>query len=162
MDSNRPSQDQHIWNALIFILFPVLVVVTYRFLENWGVLQTFFSLTVFDLILISLATFRLIRLVCFDKIFSFARVLFYDTLPDGTMIKPPHGFRRAVAELMECPWCVGIWASFVITVFYVVSPLGRLFAILLMTAALGTFFQVVSRRVGGGTSYHSDSSHTCS
>ena len=161
MDNKLPK-DQHAWNALIFILFPVLVVVTYRLFESQGYLQTLFSLSVFDLLLISLATFRLIRLVCFDKIFSFARVVFYDTLPDGTMIKPPKGFRRAVAELMECPWCVGIWASCVITVFYVVTPLGRFFAILLMTAALGTFFQVISRRVGAGTSYHSDSPHTCS
>lgn len=159
---NRFPSDQHIWNASIFILFPILVVLLYRYFDSSGAMQAFYSLTIFDIVIISLATFRFIRLIAFDKIFSFGRAIFHNTLPDGTMVKPPKGFRRAMAELLECSWCVGVWAALLVLTFYIISPLGRFFALILAIAALGTFFQVVSKRVGAGTANHPESSHLCS
>jgi hypothetical protein len=149
---DKLSTDQHVWNAGIFVLFPIVLVLLYRFFDSSGALQTFFSLTIFDILILSFATLRLIRLITRDRVFSFGRVIFYNTSPDGTMTKPPKGFRRAIADLIECPWCVGIWAALLLTALYVASPLGRFFAVILTIAALGSFFQIVSRRIAGDTS----------
>ena len=144
-------KDQHMWNAFIFFAFPVMIVGAYVLIERLIGIRNIGVLSVFDITIMSLATFRIIRLITFDKIFSFARVMFMDTLPDGTEVKPAGGFRRAAAELMECFWCTGVWVGLFVLVLYMLTPIGRFGALILAIAALGSFFQVVSRRVGGTT-----------
>lgn len=142
-------KDQHMWNAFIFFAFPVMIVGAYVLIERLIGIRNMSALSMFDIFIMALATFRIIRLVTFDKVFSFARVIFMDTLPDGTEVKPSHGFRRAIAELMECMWCTGVWAALFVLVLYMLTPIGRFGALILAIAALGSFFQVVSRRAEG-------------
>lgn len=161
MDSKLP-RDQHAWNAFLFILFPIAVLACFWLLQSWKSDRALWTLGTFDIVILALATFRLTRLVVSDKIFSFFRIAFTDTLQDGTEIKPPRGFRRAIAELTECIWCTGIWAVLPITVLYVSAPAGRFFVMLLAIASLGGFMQVIARRVGAGQNNHAPAPHVCS
>ena len=148
------------WNASIFFAFPVMIVGAYVFIERLIGIRNMSALSAFDILIMALATFRIIRLVTFDKVFSFARIIVTDTLPDGTEIKPVSGFRHAVAELMECFWCTGVWAG--LFVLYMLTPMGSFGALILAIAALGSLFQVVSRRVGGNMmTRHTSSPGTC-
>ena len=56
-----------------------------------------------DLLLTGLATHKLSRLVAKDRIMSFARAPF--TEHQG------RGVRRAMGELLSCPYCLGMWVS---------------------------------------------------
>ncbi len=100
----------------------------------------------FDAAILGFATFRLIRLVTFDKIFGFVRAWFMDER-EGTLHKPHGGFRRLMAELIECVWCTGLWAALFVTTAYVALPFGRFFVIVLAIAAMGTFLQNISKAV---------------
>lgn len=157
MPSNTTTREQYTWNAIIFILFPIAVVALFLLAEKWGALRQLGGITFLDMSILGLATYRLMRLVTFDKIFSFARAMFMDTRPDGSMAKPAKGFRLAIAELMECVWCTGVWAALATFVLYLLSPIGRFFVLILAVAALGTVLQVISRSVA---SSHSGP-HTC-
>lgn len=73
----------------------------------------------FTFLLLSLAAFRLTRLVVYDKITTFLRKPFLqqeeNILEDGTVevlisIKGK-GLRYAVGSLLSCYWCVGIWSA---------------------------------------------------
>ncbi|MEK7628740.1 MAG: DUF1360 domain-containing protein [Patescibacteria group bacterium] len=147
MDNNL-APDRHVWNALFFSAFPIAVVLLYGVLNRGTGMDQLMGLTVLDLLILGLATFRLIRLVTLDKIFSFFRAAFMNTLPDGSEIRPDKGFRRAAAELIECLWCTGVWAALMATGLYVSLPIGRFFVVVLAISALGSFMQVVSKRVG--------------
>ena len=114
-------------------------------LDNFGWLHL---ISTTDIVLISLATFRLIRLVTYDKIFAFARNLFLDRTEDGSYIKTEGGFRRTVSELVECLWCTGLWAAPIATCLYFVNDAGRFVVIILAIAAVGSFMQVFSKMIG--------------
>lgn len=70
----------------------------------------------FDLLLLSLSTFRLSRLVSYDKVLEPYRAPFTETVPDasgaGKTTRPTgQGVRRAIGELLACPICSGTWIA---------------------------------------------------
>lgn len=145
---NTTPKDQGLWNALAMFAFLAVFVAAFDWaLGGFGRhAQALYGITAFDLSLMALATFRLIRLVTYDKIFAFVRDAFMDER-DGALVKPKGGFRRLIAELIECMWCTGLWAALFVGVVYLVSPLGFFFVLILAIAALGSFLQNVSKAV---------------
>ena len=146
-DPSGLPHDQQYWNAALFFLFPILVLVAFVVMVDMIGLRWLYSMTAFDVIMISLATFRLIRMIVFDKIFSFARMIVFD-IEDGEYAKPKGGFKRALAELIECLWCMGVWAGLAATALYYIAPAGRFFVIVLAVSAVGSMLQVASRAIG--------------
>jgi len=75
----------------------------------------------FEFIIMALAVYRLTQLFVYDQIMRFVRDAFSDIEErevDGEMtavpVKPRFGFRRSMFELLECPWCVGMWMAWIV------------------------------------------------
>lgn len=96
----------------------------------------------FDFFVIALASFRLTRLLVYDKITEFIRKPFHhvieEELPDGTIVQylqiKGTGIRKWVGELLSCYWCTGIWCAaffyFLYEYYFILSePLLFIFAI---------------------------------
>lgn len=80
--------------------------------------------------ILALASFRLTRLIVFDKITEFLRDPFFDEieevnedgtkevyyLPKGTPIK------KFIGELLSCYWCTGVWVSAAMVIGYLLLP----------------------------------------
>lgn len=84
-----------------------------------------------DFVLLIFASFRLTRLMVYDKITEFVRRPFHSTIeesmPDGTTetyieIKGT-GLRNWIGELLSCHWCTGFWCSLVLYSGYKFIPL---------------------------------------
>ena len=120
-------------------------------LERYGY-RPLYSLGIADLVLITLASFRVIRLFVYDRITAFFREQFWDAnVVDGGEIiltKPLRGPRRALADLISCPWCFGIWAAAMTTFFYFLTPYALYVVILLAISAVATFLQILSNMIG--------------
>lgn len=88
------------------------------------------NLSIFEFFLLAIATFRLTRLIVFDKITSFMRKPFLteveETESDGTVIAyieaKGTGIRRWIGELLSCYWCAGIWCAAILVGFYYLFP----------------------------------------
>lgn len=116
--------------------------------ESYKTLET---ITVIDLTLITLASFRIIRLMVYDKITAFFREQFYDVLEQKgkvLLVKPAMGPRRTLADLLTCPWCFGVWATATVSFFYLLTPYAFFPVLFLALSALATFFQLLSNLVG--------------
>lgn len=141
-------KDQAVWNAVFSLLFLVLFVTFF-----WGLtdgLDNFtwlYLLSTMDIVLLSLATFRIIRLITYDKIFNFVRQWFLVRQEDGSYVKPAGGPRRTIAELIECIWCTGLWAALGVSVLYFAADIGRFLVIILAVAAVGTLLQNISQMI---------------
>ena len=153
------KNDQYFWNFLATLLFGILVVFVGAYLLQEGKYPSEISL--FDLSLLVLATFRLTRLFVYDKVMQFARAPFLDMVransesgePTITLVKPKRGVRRTIADLLSCPWCFGVWASLVVVGAYYATPLAWFPILLLAVAGLATFVQLMANAVGWKAEY---------
>jgi hypothetical protein len=80
-----------------------------------------------DLVLMGVATHKVSRLISKDKVTAFARAPFTEFQAKGgpaEVEEKPRGsgLRRAVGELLVCPYCLGLWASAAFHVGLVFAP----------------------------------------
>jgi hypothetical protein len=142
--------DQYFWNVIFLIFFCILVFLGTVILETEGV-QDSATITFFDIALITLASLRVIRMVVYDKIFAFFREQFYDAIEqkDGyVLVKPDTGPRRTIADLLSCVWCFGIWASAMVSFFYMLTPYAFFPVLFLAISAVATFLQLLANLIG--------------
>lgn len=142
--------DQYFWNIIFSLFFLSLVVMATIILDSEAY-KTWNDLTFMDLALMSLASFRLIRLMVYDRITAFFREQFWDVNgPKGKMVlvKPPYGPRRTLADLLACPWCIGVWASAMVTFFYLLTPYAFYLVLFLALSGVASFLQMLSNLVG--------------
>jgi hypothetical protein len=145
--NEKMPKDQGMWFAVFSVLFLALFIFFYFGLTGGSEkLKWIYYISTFDIVILSLATYRIIRLISYDKIFAFVRNLFMDE-KDGHLVKPSGGPRRTIAEIIECMWCTGLWAALGVTFVYFALPVGRLFVIILAIAAVGSFLQNFSQMV---------------
>jgi hypothetical protein len=82
----------------------------------WGPGMDAFQLSWMDLVLLSLATYRMGHLISYDRVMEPLRSLFTETVPDSTgagdSVEPKGtGFQNAIGQLLCCPICSGTWAA---------------------------------------------------
>ncbi len=144
------KDEQHIWNILFTALFLALAALAYCMLLLVGRMPT--HLPLFDAVLIVLATFRLTRLFLHDVIMQWLRDLFLDVqvLEDGTLMRrePSQGPRKTVSTLLGCPWCFALWAGFVTSFVYFLTPHAWFFIFVLAVAGIATLVQLLANLLG--------------
>ncbi len=127
--------NKDLWNFIFSIIFILLVIIFSNFILKKGIL---IKLKYFDFLLISIATFRMIRLFTYDKIMSFFRKIF-----EGKK----NGLLNTIHELLICPWCTGIWAALIILALYSFSFVGKILVIILAIAGVGSFIQILANMI---------------
>lgn len=68
----------------------------------------------FHFFLLCVASFRLTRLLVYDRITSFLRAPFHDEFEqDGEtyIVIKGTGLRKWIGELLSCHWCTGMWCA---------------------------------------------------
>jgi hypothetical protein len=96
-----------------------------------------------DLVILILASFRLTRLIVFDEITSFIRKPFltvtYQENEAGQLVEQIEfkgkGLRYWFGMLLSCHWCVGIWSTLGVVMFYMYFP--QFFPVILILAIAG-------------------------
>ncbi len=79
-----------------------------------------------DLVLITLSTYKLSRLISKDEVSAFLRA---PVTEDEAGQKPkPEGIRRAIGELVTCPYCIGLWIASGLSYAQVLFPRETRFA----------------------------------
>ena len=142
--------DQYFWNFVFSVFFLILIVLGAIILETESrILLT--ELSVVDYTLITLATWRLVRLFVYDAVTKFFREQFWDVVKVGRgyrLKKPKSGPRRTIADLLSCPWCFGVWVAALVVFCYLITPYAVFPIILLAISAVASFLQVFSNLVG--------------
>ena len=81
-----------------------------------------------DLVLLSVGTYKLSRLIAKDRIMSFARAPFTrfegESERPGEVVETPRGsgLRHAIGELLVCPYCLGQWVGTAFLATYLREP----------------------------------------
>src|SRR4051812_24267758 len=106
-----------------------------------------------DLLLVGVATHKLSRLVTKDRVTSFARAPFTEYQgkggPGEVDEKPRgRGLRRAIGELLVCPYCLGQWIAAAFIFGLAVAPrFTRLVAAILAVVTISDTLQIAYKGV---------------
>jgi hypothetical protein len=95
-----------------------------------------------DLALMTLATHKASRLITKDRVTSAVRAPFTRYEADAVQgadneAARGRGLRRAVGELIVCPYCIGLWIATVFAMGFVVAPRPTRWAASVLSAVLG-------------------------
>jgi len=128
---------EHKWNAIYSVFYAVLIFVLAG--AVWLVDEKFpKSISVFDLVLLSLATFRLIRLFVYDAVTLFIR----------EYVANAQGGAGHLKHILGCPWCFGVWAGTLVVFFYYVMPMAWFVFLILAISGVASFIQVLINMIG--------------
>ncbi len=134
---------KHFWNIALTIFFVALVLGGVGYLAS---IHAFYrTVGIPDVLLMTLATWRMTRLFTYDAITKFIRDWFVDARPEtlaGTLY-----------TLLTCPWCTGLWFAATAVFFYFATPYAWPILLILAIAALGSYLQVLSNLTGWTAEY---------
>jgi hypothetical protein len=155
----RLEENIKLWNIAALGLFAVLAYLAFEYLaEN----RLFAPISFADILILSLALLRLIRLFAYDNITLFLREAFLDVkklryAEEGgefvERVPSENAGKRTLDKLFNCPWCIGVWLALGSLFLYFAVPETRLLFILLAVAALGSFFQMIANLLGWSAEY---------
>ena len=135
MDASQ--QKQSFWHSFSLVLFPLLVFFSLLILVGFSSLPE--EISFLDFAVLSLATFRLIRLFVYDAVTSHIRE-YLDKFPAGP--------QRELGDLLSCPWCTGIWMAFFVAFAYFLTIWAWYPIFILALAGAATFIQITIIRIG--------------
>lgn len=110
------------------------------------------EITFLNLLILSLACFRLTRLIVFDKITEFIREPFFDEISEETedgeieiyYLPKKSGIKKFIGELLSCYWCTGIWVSIFIVALVYLNPVVLTPVILVLAiAGFASLFELI-------------------
>ena len=138
---DAPNTQQKFWNFWATVFFVVCLVGLGVLLDNKGIRIEDFK--VGNITLMTLATYRLTRILVFDKIFKLFRDFFrtHQRLYIFYVIK----------EIITCPWCAGVWVALTIVGLWFLVPYGNLLIILLSISGMASFIVVLVNYLGLST-----------
>lgn len=131
MVNERKHQAWNFWSAFVFL--SALGLVGY-FLNRNGVDME--ELTFKQALVIILASYRMTRILVFERIFKYFRDVLKrreDLYAIGT-----------IHAMVTCPWCAGVWVTLIIIVLYFLVPFGVLLVYVLALAGLASMIILVS------------------
>lgn len=120
------------------LFFAGLVVFGVWYLSTTGAFYRNIGLG--DVLLMSLAVWRLTRLFVYDAITKFIR--------DWFVGAPSETLRGSLFTLLTCPWCAGLWFGATVVFFYFLTPYAWPVVLILAISAIGSFLQILSNLVG--------------
>lgn len=137
------------WNIIASVFFVLLVLFLYAIFLSFRPAD--FGVSVFDILILAFANFRLVRLFIYDNITLFLREMFMDLKNiDGKYeyINSTNSFKLTIYKLLTCPWCFGVWSSFISAFFYFTYPSFKFIFIILAISAIASFFMLLTNLIG--------------
>jgi hypothetical protein len=130
-------QKQSFWHSFFLVFYPFLIGLSLWVLNRTVGLPK--KIPIFDFFILSLATFRLIRLFVYDDITEHVR---------GYLHQFEIGLGKELRNLLDCPWCTGIWMALFTSFFYFFTPFAWYPLLILALAGAGTFIQITIIKIG--------------
>lgn len=127
------KKDQHFWHFVTASVYGILSLLLIFVL--WEIKKIPRSISSFDFWLITLATFRITRLLVHDLVSDFIRNPF-----EGA----EHGIKRSIRDLLDCPWCTGTWVALVVVFFYFVFPVSWPIILIMAVSGVGTLLTILA------------------
>jgi len=131
------ATEQDFWDLVFLIFYLFLVILLVFYLKATDRLIS--NIKGFDYFILVASAFRLIRLFTYDSITAFIRRYL------GHFEKGP---KKTLHNLINCPWCTGVWMALVVLYTYFIIPYSWPFLLLLSIAGMASIAQIIVWKIG--------------
>lgn len=141
MPNDKSQRREYATKLVLMSVFLGGLLLFIAYMTVYGPGWDAFKLSTMDLVLLSLSTYRLGRLVAYDRVMEPLRNFVARTVPDptgagDTTEAKGEGIQQSVGQLVTCPICIGTWiAAGLVYLLYLFPGPVRVF--LTMTAVIG-------------------------
>ena len=112
-------------------------------------------ITLLNFFILSLASFRLTRLIVFDKITEFIREPFFDEMEEVNeegeielyYFPKKEGIKKFFGELLSCYWCTGIWTTTGLVLLPYFIPHFQIIIMILAIAGLAAILETIVQKI---------------
>lgn len=151
MINERKHQAWNFWSAFAFF---GLVALMGFLLERKDV--DIREITLKEAVVIILASYSMTRILVFEKIFKYLR--------DVLKRREDYYLIGTLSSIITCPWCLGVWVTLFIIVFYYLVPYGDLLVYVLALAGIASlvilFSNLLHMWTEGKQRIHQKSKHS--
>jgi hypothetical protein len=130
---HKPNHRQKSWNFLATLFYIACFIALGYSLKKSGIGPD--DIKFRDMALMTLATYRLTRLLVFDAIFKLFR--------DFVKSRANYLVFYVIREIITCPWCAGVWAAIIIIAIYYFVPFGQILIILFAISGVASFIVIL-------------------
>lgn len=143
------EQSEHYWNKILIGGYLVVLCLCIALLEgiNGHMPQ---SLPLFDLVILTFALFRLVRVFVYDDVTLFIRRYFAVEVKEVVSVSSRTGWKRTVGSMLKCPGCVSIWLAPVIATWYFLTSYAWFPLFVVALAGFVSIMQVVTNSIKWG------------
>lgn len=139
--NSKSARNENIAKLVLTVVFLGGFLLFSGWMLAFGPGLDLFQLSAMDLTLLAFSTYRLGRMIAYDRVMEPFRQFFTVTEPDSTgagdTVNPKgEGFQQALGQLICCPICAGTWVAALLTYLLYLFP-GPARVFLTMTAAIG-------------------------
>lgn len=128
------SAKQNAWNfASIIIYIAALAALGYYLNAQEFELS---MLTPIDIAALILGTYRLTRIVVFEKIFKFFR--------DFVKNYKQYVLVNILKSIITCPWCASIWIALIVFALFTSVPYGKILIYLLAISGIASYLVLLA------------------
>ncbi|HUS86502.1 MAG TPA: DUF1360 domain-containing protein [Bacteroidales bacterium] len=121
-------------NFISLIVFLIAFIASVCFVLNTGIVID--QISAVDAIVLVLATYRISRMIVYEKIFSLVR--HFISKNSGKALF------ASVNNLITCPWCTAVWIALFLFDIYWLVPYGDYFVYIMSISALATPLVLIS------------------
>ena len=130
---HNPDHRQKSWNFLATLFYVICFIALGYALKKNEIGSD--DIKFRDMALMTLATYRLTRLLVFDSIFKLFR--------DFVKSRANYLVFYVTREIITCPWCAGVWAAIIIIAIYYFVPFGQILIILFAISGVASFIVIL-------------------
>lgn len=131
------DKKEFFWHNIFSVIYLLMVACALAIFAYVKKLPS--GISAFDFFILSLATFRLIRLFVYDSITEHIR---------RYLGQFEYGPLKEISDLINCPWCTGIWMALIISFFYFLTAFAWYPTFILALAGAATFIQITIIKIG--------------
>ncbi len=129
----RNKKDQHFWHFITSLIYGAIFLLMLTALSFNGKIPH--SIPTFDFFMLTLATFRITRLLVHDLVLDFVR----DQFAGAT-----GGLKLSMHDLLDCPWCTGAWVALFVGFAYFTTTLAWPVILIMAVAGFGTLLTILA------------------
>lgn len=131
------EKEQDFWHFIFSFVFVILTILLIYYLKISGKIR--YEIPTLDVFILTMATFRLIRLFTYDDVTGYIR---------DYLMKFENGPRKTLYYLLDCPWCTGVWMALIVAFLYLAVPYSWIFLLIMAIAGTGSSIQVTIWKIG--------------